>query len=90
VRADGARGLSHLPPRADRGARRSRAALPEIDGSTLILAGDDDRVIPVASSELLHEPIRNSLLYVISAAGHQFFVERPDETARALGTLVPV
>jgi pimeloyl-ACP methyl ester carboxylesterase len=64
--------------------------LPRIERPTLILSGDDDRVIPAASSEVLHERIPDSLLYVIRGAGHLFFVECPDETVRALETFVPV
>jgi pimeloyl-ACP methyl ester carboxylesterase len=46
-------------------------------------------VIPAASSDVLHERIPNSLLYVVIGAGHLFFVERPDETVRALDAFVP-
>jgi pimeloyl-ACP methyl ester carboxylesterase len=60
--------------------------LPEIDRPTLILTGDGDRVIPAAASGVLHERIPDSLLYVIRGAGHLFFLERPDETVRALET----
>jgi 3-oxoadipate enol-lactonase len=60
--------------------------LGEIRQPTLILTGDDDRVIPAAASEVLHERIPHSLLYVIRGAGHLFFLERPDETVRALET----
>jgi 3-oxoadipate enol-lactonase len=63
--------------------------LPRIDRPTLILTGDDDRVIPAASGEVLHQRIADSVLYVIAGAGHLFFVERPDETARALETFAP-
>jgi 3-oxoadipate enol-lactonase len=63
--------------------------LPRIERRTLILTGDDDRVIPAASSDVLHERIPDSLLYVVTGAGHLFFVERPDETVRALETFVP-
>jgi 3-oxoadipate enol-lactonase len=63
--------------------------LPRIERRTLILTGDDDQVIPAASSDVLHERIPDSLLYVVAGAGHLFFVERPDETVRALETFVP-
>jgi 3-oxoadipate enol-lactonase len=63
--------------------------LPRIERPTLILTGDDDQVIPAASSEVLHERIPESLLYVVAGAGHLFFLERPDETVRALETFVP-
>ena len=63
--------------------------LPRIDRPTVILTGEDDQVIPAASSEVLHERIPDSLLYVVAGAGHLFFLERPDETVRALETFVP-
>ena len=58
--------------------------LPQLDRPTLILTGDDDRVIPGASSEVLHERIPGSRLEVMPGAGHLFFVERPDDTVRVL------
>jgi 3-oxoadipate enol-lactonase len=63
--------------------------LPRIEPHTVILTGDDDQVIPAASSDVLNERIPDSLLYVVSGAGHLFFLERPDETVRALETFVP-
>jgi pimeloyl-ACP methyl ester carboxylesterase len=63
--------------------------LPQIAHPTVILTGDDDQVIPAAGSEVLHERIADSLLYVIRGAGHLFFLERPRETLRALETYVP-
>jgi 3-oxoadipate enol-lactonase len=63
--------------------------LPRIAHPTVILTGDDDQVIPAASSDVLHERIGDSLLYVIRGAGHLFFVERLRETVRALETFVP-
>jgi 3-oxoadipate enol-lactonase len=63
--------------------------LPQIEHRTLILTGDDDLVIPAASSDALHERIPDSHLYVVAGAGHLFFLEQPDETLRALETFVP-
>jgi pimeloyl-ACP methyl ester carboxylesterase len=63
--------------------------LPGIAHPTVILTGDDDQVIPAASSDVLHARIADSLLYVIRGAGHLFFLERLRETVRALETYVP-
>jgi 3-oxoadipate enol-lactonase len=63
--------------------------LSEIHRPTLILTGDDDQVIPAASSDVLHERIPRSVLYVLRGAGHLFFLEQPDETMRALETFAP-
>jgi len=58
--------------------------LPQIECPTLILTGDGDRVIPGASSEVLHERIPGSRLEVVGGAGHLFFLERPEESVRLL------
>jgi 3-oxoadipate enol-lactonase len=58
--------------------------LPAITAPTLILTGDDDHVIPGASSTVLHERIPGSRLEVMSRAGHLFFLERPDESVALL------
>jgi 3-oxoadipate enol-lactonase len=58
--------------------------LPQIAAPTLVVTGDDDRVIPGASSEVLAERIPNARLEVIGGAGHLFFLERPEATLRVL------
>jgi 3-oxoadipate enol-lactonase len=58
--------------------------LPRIDRPTLIVTGDGDRVIPAASSDVLHERIPGSRLEVVRGAGHLFFLERPEESLRVL------
>ena len=60
------------------------ARLSEIAAPTLILTGDDDRVIPAASSEIFDELIPDSTLRTIAGAGHLFFVEQPQQTMRKL------
>jgi pimeloyl-ACP methyl ester carboxylesterase len=58
--------------------------LPRIDRPSLILTGDDDRVIPAPSSDPLRERIPGSRLEVIAGAGHLFFLEKPEESVRLL------
>ena len=58
--------------------------LPQIAAPTLILTGDDDRVIPAASSEVLRQRIPASRLEVVAGSGHLFFLEQPDESVRRL------
>lgn len=58
--------------------------LDTIVAPTLVLTGDDDRVIPGASSELLCERIPGARLEIIPGAGHLFFIEKPSETLRLL------
>ena len=58
--------------------------LPRIECPTLIVTGDGDRVIPAASSDVIHERIPGSRLAVVPGAGHLFFLERPEESVRLL------
>jgi pimeloyl-ACP methyl ester carboxylesterase len=62
----------------------SAERLGSISAPTLVLTGDDDRVIPAASSELLAARIPGAELRVIPGAGHLFFIERPSETLALL------
>ena len=58
--------------------------LPELRAPTLILTGDDDQVIPAASSDVLHDRIPGSRLEVLAGAGHLFFLEQPERTVELL------
>lgn len=58
--------------------------LERIEAPTLVITGDDDRVIPGVNSEALAERISGARLEVIAGAGHLFFIERPEETVRVL------
>jgi 3-oxoadipate enol-lactonase len=58
--------------------------LPQISAPTLILTGDDDQIIPAASSGVLHDHIPGSRLEVIEGSGHLFFIEQPDATLLVL------
>ena len=58
--------------------------LGAITAPTLLITGDEDRVIPGESSELLRERIPNARLVVIPGAGHLFFIERPVQTLRVV------
>ena len=51
---------------------------------TLILTGDDDQVIPAASSDVLRERIPGARLEVLAGAGHLFFLEQPERSAALL------
>jgi len=65
-------------------AHDSAARLAQIGAPTLILTGDDDRVIPAESSRLLAERIPGARLAVIAGSGHLFFVEAPEQTLALL------
>lgn len=54
--------------------------LHEIKQPTLILVGDDDRIIlGLEHSKFLHEKISNSTLNIIQNTGHGFNAEKPEE-----------
>jgi pimeloyl-ACP methyl ester carboxylesterase len=54
--------------------------LDQIGSPTLVVTGDEDRVIPPLSSAVLHEAIPGSRLVEIEGAGHLFFIEKPEES----------
>ncbi|MGZ4203041.1 MAG: alpha/beta fold hydrolase, partial [Thermoleophilaceae bacterium] len=76
-RATPRRSRRYSPTTASIGCRRSRPP-------TLIVTGDDDQIIPAASSDVLHERIPGSRLETVEGVGHLFFLERPEETLRLL------
>ncbi|HEX2097636.1 MAG TPA: alpha/beta hydrolase [Rubrobacteraceae bacterium] len=51
----------------------------DIRASTLVLHGDDDRVVPVANAEALAEAISGAKLRVFEDAGHLVFIEQAEE-----------
>lgn len=51
---------------------------------TLILAGEDDRIVGVDASYELHERIAGSELYVYPGLGHAAYEEAPDFNSRVL------
>jgi len=53
--------------------------LPFLSQPTLILAGDEDKIVPLANAQILKTLIRNSRLQIIKGAGHLFFLSRADE-----------
>jgi pimeloyl-ACP methyl ester carboxylesterase len=65
-------------------AHNTAERLGDIARPTLILTGDDDRVIPAASSELLRERIPGARLETIAGSGHLFFIEQPERTRRLI------
>jgi len=62
----------------------SEAVLPDIDVPMLVLAGDQDQIIPLARAEGLAAAIPNATLSVIHNAGHMPMLERPEATTTAL------
>ncbi len=58
--------------------------LPQIEAPSLIIHGDKDVIIPVENAEVLRERIPGAQAEIIPGAGHQFFWEKPEESAKAL------
>jgi poly(3-hydroxyalkanoate) depolymerase len=55
---------------------------------TLVLAGDDDPIVPLVNGYLLGRLIPGARLHVIRGGGHLFILERPTETARLVTTFL--
>ena len=58
--------------------------LAAFDRPALILAGGQDRLIPVAEAERMHQLIEGSALVVVPSAGHLANLERPVEFNQAI------
>ncbi len=57
--------------------------LPLLRQPTLILAGNDDPVVPLINARLMHKLIRRSHLHVFDD-GHLFVLSQPEATAGVL------
>jgi 3-oxoadipate enol-lactonase len=58
--------------------------LPKIKLPTLVIAGDNDRLIPVENSRILASRIPKAELLIIKGAGHEFFIEDAEEANKAV------
>lgn len=58
--------------------------LPNITAPTLVLTGDDDRLIPCSNSERIAALIPDAELQFLPGAGHDFTSDQPEEAARAI------
>lgn len=59
-------------------------SLPWLHGlrqPTLVLAGDDDPIVPLVNARILANRIPGARLHVIHGGGHLFLLERPTESA---------
>lgn len=53
--------------------------LPFLPHKTLILAGDKDKIVPVANARILKFMIPNAELHIVEGGGHLFLLTRADE-----------
>jgi len=58
--------------------------LHQIDIPTLVLHGDEDRMVRVASGRLVADAIPGATMAIVTGAGHQLFTDKPDEGSRAV------
>jgi 3-oxoadipate enol-lactonase len=58
--------------------------LGQIAVPTLVMSGDDDRLVPVENAHVLARAIAGARLRVFEGAGHVFPLEREDETVEEL------
>jgi poly(3-hydroxyoctanoate) depolymerase len=55
--------------------------LRKLPQPTLVLAGDDDPIVPLINGRILARCIPDARLHVVSGGGHLFLLERPAEMA---------
>lgn len=56
--------------------------LGQIKAPTMIIHGDDDRLLPHANADILHKQIPGSKVHILKGIGHMFFWEAPEESVR--------
>jgi pimeloyl-ACP methyl ester carboxylesterase len=62
--------------------------LPDIPHETLVVCGDDDPLVPVASAKMLAERIPRATLTVVERAGHLLLWDEPERIAPQIGQFV--
>jgi pimeloyl-ACP methyl ester carboxylesterase len=58
--------------------------LRTINVPTLVIAGEEDTVTPLANAQIMHQHINGSRLQTIARGGHYSALEHPDEFGRVL------
>jgi len=66
----------------------AEAGAAGIAAPTLVIHGDDDRVVPVARGRELASTIPGARLEILEGVGHQFFVEEPERTADLVASFI--
>lgn len=62
----------------------ARDRLAEISARTLVIHGENDRLVPPENGRLLNRLIPNSKLVMLPGASHIFMTDRPDESLDAV------
>jgi poly(3-hydroxyoctanoate) depolymerase len=55
---------------------------------TLVLAGDDDPIVPLVNARILARLIPDARLHIVHGGGHLFLLEQPTEIARIVADFV--
>jgi pimeloyl-ACP methyl ester carboxylesterase len=55
---------------------------------TLILAGDDDPIVPLINARILAWRLPNARLHIVRGGGHLFLLERPTDHAALVATFL--
>lgn len=58
--------------------------LHRITAPTLVLAGDDDPIVPVANGRLLASRIPDARLHIVRGGGHLFLLEQANEVGAVI------
>jgi 3-oxoadipate enol-lactonase len=66
----------------------SNPILPEMNIPVLLLAGDQDQIIPAAKAETMASVLPNPTHIVVENAGHMLMLEQPGATTEALKTFL--
>jgi 3-oxoadipate enol-lactonase len=65
-------------------AWRSYHRLPQLQNQTLVIHGENDRLIPVVNAHILASRLPNCTLEILPQAGHIFPSDQPERTYRCL------
>jgi pimeloyl-ACP methyl ester carboxylesterase len=68
-------------------AAASFSSLPwlhRLNQPTLVVAGDDDPVVPLANARLLASRIPHARLHVVRGGGHLFLLDQPEQAVPAI------
>ncbi len=84
LRSDHARPLAALAQLCAVMGHHTSPRLKQITCPTLVLSGDQDRLVPVQNAYVLARLIPNAKLVILRGAGHVFPLEQEEQTARAL------
>lgn len=62
-------------------AWNSLSFAPMLRARTLVISGDDDRIVPKSNAVLLHAAISEAELHIVEGGGHMFFVTHSEEVS---------